>query len=154
MERRNCVGFLESFVSDFFNTFCQPVSPPNVLAMQVLMIQCGYFTDNVNPLNVNRHKVTCSGSAVEFYLNLPLSCVEDIDLMVMEPGRVAIPGGCAKIRNRYDDEIYRLVPVENHPGFVQLFVGVSEQTFWDNRVKRSVQTLSNGTESSPWLQFE
>ena len=146
MESRNCVGFLESFVSDFFDIFCQPVSPPNDLALLVLLNKSHYLTTYLDPLEVevNNNKVTYTGSAVEFYINLPLSCIEDIDLMVATPGIAAIPEGCAKIRNRNDDEIFTLVPVDNHPGFV-LVGSVSEQILSDNRVKRNVGILKNST---------
>ena len=154
MESWNSDAFLESFLSDFFDKFCQLFSPPNELAMDVLIVQCGYFTTNVNPLKVRRDKLTCTGSAVEFYLNLPLSCIEDIDQMVTRPGIVAIPERCAEIRKRSDDEIVTLAPVENHPGFVKLVVGVSEERLSDNRVRCTVEIISNTTESGrQWLQF-
>ena len=153
MDNRKFIGILESFISDFFDIFCQPVSPPNTIAMEVLMVQCQFFTSIINPVVASRWEVTCTGSSVEFYLDLPLSCIEDIDFMVItEPGRVAMPKGCTKIENRDEDKIVTLAPVKNHLGFVWLVVGISYQISSDKRVQRTVTVVPN-TEFSQWLIF-
>ena len=102
MNVEESVAFLESVISNFFTNLGKPVQQPNILAFNVFMAKCAHLKrrhyHTIDYIAVRFTPVIMStGSSVEFVVNLPLSCIEDIDLMFTSPKLVALPEEFASV---------------------------------------------------------
>ena len=121
----------DSFISKFFGKFCRPTQSPNLVAMEVLLSklkaarsrkEIGLYNDLETFSDCEIQQLLFStGSSVEFFINLPLPCIGDTDILLPLSGVTVTRGLLDESQTcKENDAIYVIVHPQNHPGFVYL----------------------------------